>query len=350
MRWLVCLLALSASAQPDFRWREVVPGYRFQFPRDHFDHPDYRTEWWYYTGNVESTNGARYGFELVFFRQGQRRSPYPNQSVWRIDDLYLAHAAVTQVNGKRFFYEERLNRAGPDIAGVNFHTQHIWNGNWSVQFANGYQTLNVVAADFQFSLKLLPLKPLVINGVNGISRKAGGPGNASYYITFPRMSVMGTITVSHGGGDVKGIAWMDHEWFTNELGASQIGWDWFSVQLENQTELMLFQLRHKDGSIDPYSAGTYVDAAGEAHHLEAGDFHLTPLEKWTRYPVHWRIDVPSLNLQLDCRAAVDDQELKATTAGTTYWEGAVNYSGTARGVGYLEMTGYDKPVEFSPFY
>ncbi len=347
IRWLICCLVIAAAAQPDFRWREVVPGYRFEFPRDHFDHPDYRTEWWYYTGNLEDNDGGRFGFELVFFRQGQRRSPNPNyQSVWRIDDLYLAHAAVTEVNGKRFFYEERLNRAGPEIAGVNFDTRHIWNGNWSVQWSGDYQTLNVVAADFQFSLKLLPVKPAIINGVDGIDRKAEGRGNASYYVSFPRLSVMGSITAGGMGRIVRGTAWMDHEWFTHQLDAGQTGWNWFSVQLDNHTELMLYQLRRKDGSIDPYSSGTYVDAAGMAHHLEAKDFRLTPLEKWTLYPVHWRIDVPSLKVQLDCRAMVDDQELKATKGGTTYWEGAVRYSGSAPGVGYLEMTGYDKPVEF----
>jgi predicted secreted hydrolase len=136
---------------------------------------------------------------------------------------------------------------------------------------------------------------------------------------------------------------MDHEWFTHQLEPGQIGWDWFSVQLDNHTELMLFQLRRKDG-IDPTSSGTYIDAAGKAHHLSAADFRLTPLEKWTHYPVHWRIEVSSLKLQLDCTAAVDDQELKTSKGGSTYWEGAVDYSGTARGVGYLEMTGYATPV------
>jgi predicted secreted hydrolase len=334
---------MALGAEPDFRWREAVPGYRFEFPRDYFDHPDYRTEWWYYTGNVETMRGTRYGFELVFFRQGQRRSPNPsNRSVWRIDDLYLAHAAVTDVNGRRFKYEERLNRAGPDIAGVDADTRHIWNGNWSVQFSNDYQMLNVFAEEFHFSLKLLPLKPPVINGVNGVSQKAEGRGKASYYVSLSRLSVMGTIGID-SQQTVKGTAWMDHEWFTHQLDGGQAGWDWFSVQLDNNTELMLFQLRRKDGSIDPYSSGTYVDAAGKARHLEARDFRLIPLEKWTRYPVHWRLEVPSLHVQLDCRAAVDAQELKG---GTNYWEGAVNYSGSARGVGYLEMTGYDKPVEF----
>jgi predicted secreted hydrolase len=337
---------LVLGAQPDFRWREVVPGHRFEFPRDHFDHPDYRTEWWYYTGNV-NTDGGPLGFELVFFRQGQRRSPNPSQqSVWRIDDVYLAHAAVTDVNGKRFVYEERLNRAGPEIAGVNFDTRHIWNGNWSVQWAGDYQTLEVTAADFQFSLKLLPVKPLIVNGVDGVSQKSEGRGKASYYVSFPRLSVMGSISVAGRERLVTGTAWMDHEWFTEPLDAGETGWDWFSVQLDNKTELMLYRLRRRDGSIDPASSGTYVDTAGTAHHLEAKDFHLTPLEKWTRYPVHWRIEVPSHGIALDCRAVLDEQELKSAKGGNNYWEGAVDYSGSARGVGYLEMTGYDKPVEF----
>ena len=339
MRWWVCCLAITVAAQPGFHWREAVPGYRFEFPRDHFDHPDYRTEWWYYTGNLEDGNGARYGFELVFFRQGQRRGPNASRnSVWWIDDLYLAHAAVTEVNGKRFLYEERLNRAGPGIAGVDFDARHIWNGNWSVQFAGDYQTLNVVAADFQLSLKLLPVKPVIVNGTNGVSQRA-------YYVSFPRLSVMGTIGIAQKV-NVRGAAWMDHEWFTHQLDAGQIGWDWFSVQLDNNTELMLYQMRRKDGSIDPDSSGTYIDAAGKAHHLAAKDFRLTPIGKWSRYPIHWRIDLPALNIELDCRAVVDEQELKATKGGTTYWEGAVNYSGSTRGVGYLEMTGYDRPVEF----
>jgi predicted secreted hydrolase len=207
-----------------------------------------------------------------------------------------------------------------------------------VQFAGDYQTLNVVAADFQLSLKLLPVKPVIVNGTNGVSQRA-------YYVSFPRLSVMGTIGIAQKV-NVRGAAWMDHEWFTHQPDAGQIGWDWFSVQLDNNTELMLYQMRRKDGSIDPDSSGTYIDAAGKAHHLAAKDFRLTPIGKWSRYPIHWRIDLPELNIELDCRAVVDEQELKATKGGTTYWEGAVNYSGSTRGVGYLEMTGYDRPVEF----
>lgn len=340
------LLTSLAAAAPGFHWQEAVPGHHFVFPRDHFDHPDFRTEWWYYTGNVQDDAGSRFGFELVFFRQGQERNAGANPSAWRIDDLYLAHAALTQVNGQKFFYEERLNRAGPGIAGISFAQQRVWNGNWSAQWAGEAQHLNAITPHFDLSLDLRPLKAAIVNGVDGVSQKAEGRGKASYYVSLPRLQVAGNLTSGGKKFAVHGSAWMDHEWFTHQLETDQIGWDWFSVQLDNHTELMLFQLRRKDGSIDPNSAGTYVDAAGQAHHLKAADFHLTPLEKWTRYPVHWRIAVPSLNFQLDCRAALDNQELRASKGGTTYWEGAVNYTGTSPGVGYLEMTGYDKAVTF----
>ena len=330
---------MVALAAPGFHWREAVPGYRFEFPRDHFDHPDYRTEWWYYTGNVQDGSGLRFGFELVFFRQGQQRNSDSNPSAWRIDDLYLAHAAVTEVDGHRFVYDERLNRAGPGIAGVSFDARRVWNGNWSVQWTGNGQSLTAVTPDFEFSLELQTLKLPVINGVDSVCQKA-------YYYSFPRLTVSGSLSIAGTKHQVTGSAWMDHEWFTNQLEAGQVGWDWFSVQLDNNTELMLYRLRRSDGSIDPSSSGTYIDARGKARHLSAQDFRLTPLDKWTRYPIHWRIEIPSLKLQLDCRAAVDNQELRTSKAGTTYWEGAVSYSGSGHGIGYLEMTGYDKPVEF----
>jgi predicted secreted hydrolase len=188
------------------------------------------------------------------------------------------------------------------------------------------------------------MKPLVIHGVGGISQKAEGEGHASHYVSFPRLHVSGKVTLDGHERDVRGLAWMDHEWFTEQLDVSETGWDWFSVQLENKTELMLFRLRKKDGTIDSHSSGTYVDAAGTGHHLTAGEFQLRPVAYWGKYPVKWRIEVPALRVGLDCEATLQNQELK--TNETSYWEGAVTYSGSQKGVGYLEMTGYDKPVNF----
>lgn len=350
--WLAVILAALMplkATQPSYR--QAAPGHRFVFPRDHFEHPEFRTEWWYYTGNVQDQRGRRFGFELVFFRQAQRRAPSDNRSAWRIDDLYLAHLALTDIDGKRFFPHRRLSRAGPGIAGASFEKSRIWNGNWSSRWDGVRQTLDATADEFRFHLELNPLKPVVIHGIDGVSAKAQGPGRASHYVSFPRLAVAGSIELDGNSLTVTGTAWMDHEWFTHQLDPGQVGWDWFSVQLDGQRELMVFQLRLKDGSIDKYSAGTYVDAAGKAHHLTSRDFRLEPGRLWTspktnaRYPVTWRILAPSYGIALDCSAAMDNQELLTEdSSGINYWEGAVRYSGSANGTGYLEMTGYDKPV------
>lgn len=349
----VVLLPLFAAAPPsEPGYRQAVPGYRFRFPRDHFNHPAFQTEWWYYTGNVRRGDGHRYGFELVFFRQGvgepARRTAAQNPSAWRVEDIYLAHLALTDIDGRGFRYFERINRAGPGIAGVSFETGRIWNGNWQAQWdlTTGAQTLSAVAEGIRFRLRLAPVKPPVIHGEDGISRKAAEAGRASYYISFTRLQVAGALN----GAGVSGTAWMDHEWFTNLLGSGERGWDWFSVQRDDGTELMLFEVRRNDGK-EPFAAGTYVDRDGRSTYLKPGSFTVQPLEFWTspktraRYPVRWRIVIPPLRSTFDCVAAVADQELADGKDGNSYWEGAVAYSGSLHGAGYLEMTGYAKPVK-----
>jgi len=342
-----CLLALPVLAAIT-GYREALPGYRYQFPRDHFEHEDFRTEWWYYTGNVKDAAGKRFGFELVFFRQGQRpraAGNAGNDSAWAIQDLYLAHAALTDVSGRKFRTDERLNRRGPGIAGASFSDRRIWNGNWSSLWSgsglDATQTITAITDNFRFHLRLEPIRPVVIHGENGISQKAEEKGRASHYVSFPLLKVSGEID----SRPVSGQAWMDHEWFTEQLSEAQQGWDWFSVQLENNAQLMLFELRRKDGTIDPYSSGTLIGPDGKARHLRREDFSLEPLRKWTKYPVEWRIRVPSAQIDLRCRAVLDNQELKTRLGGPSYWEGAVDYSGSHAGVGYLEMTGYERPVD-----
>ena len=307
---------------------------------------------------MTTPRGERFGFELVFFRQGfQNRleaqsavSPAP----WPVRDLYLSHAALTDAKGRKFWYEERLNRAGPGLAGASFNRRRVWNGNWSAQWQGETQTLDAVTGNFRFHLRLTPGTPVVIHGENGVSQKAEGSGRASHYISFPLLAVSGTIgSGANHDTPVSGTAWMDHEWFTEQLAPDQVGWDWFSVQLANHTELMLFELRRKDGSIDPYSSGTFIDARGVPRHLRRDEFSLRPLTLWHKYPIAWRLSVPSLNIDLTSHAVLPDQELRPNTSGSSkisaapgYWEGAVDYSGTQTGVGYLEMTGYDGPVKF----
>ena len=365
---LVLLPGAVRAQYPSFQYRAASPGYVFSFPRDHFNHPDFQTEWWYYTGHLKSENGQAFGFQMTFFRQAVQRGQ-SQDSPWGIEDLYLAHLALSDLSGGKFYHSERLNRAGPGIAGVSRETGRIWNGNWQVMLAGGRQTLEAVADQWSLRLTLDARKPPVIHGLRGISQKGAGPGQASHYISLTRLAARGTIELGGQSFAVEGAAWMDHEFFTHALAPEQVGWDWLSLQLNDQTELMLFRLRRQDGSLDPYSAATYVDASGRSQHLSAREFTLRPLEerredRWTSpstgatYPIRWQVTIPSLGLEMEVSTRLPQQEM--TTSGRlspNYWEGAVEIAGTrgnsaidssvtlpVTGAGYLEMTGYDRPV------
>ena len=351
---VICFAAVvAASAQ----YRAALPGYRYNFPHDHFNHPDFRTEWWYYTGNVKSEDGHRFGFELTFFRQGVDRDGKPS-TPWQVRDLYLAHLALSDLDGGTFLHAERTNRAGPGIAGASEPERRIWNGNWQVSWEGDDLSLQAIDERFSIHFTLRAAKPPVIHGQNGLSQKAEGPGRASHYISLTRLKTVGKVELNGQHFHVTGAAWMDHEFFTHQLEPDQTGWDWFSIQLDDNSELMLFNIRRKDGSIDPYSAGTFVDARGKATHLARNEFTMKPTgSAWTSpathaaYPLRWKILVPKLNIELESSTSLPSQEL-ASSVGLVpaYWEGSVLLEGSkggspVAGIGYLEMTGYDHPVE-----
>jgi predicted secreted hydrolase len=351
------LLILSPLAA---QYRKALPGYRFEFPRDYFDHPDFRTEWWYYTGNLKSANGLRYGFELTFFRQAVSRAS-AQTATWDVQDIYLTHLAVSDLDGQKFYHTERINRAGPGIAGVSAATARIWNGNWQVQWEGSDQNLQAVEKQFQLHLRLHPEKPPVIHGENGVSQKSHGAGQASHYISLTRLTATGQIELNGKRFEVSGLSWMDHEFFTRQLESGQIGWDWLSLQLADNTDLMLFRIRRKDGSLDPFSAGTYVDRQGQSTHFRVADFSLQPLaQSWTSplthatYPIAWKIVIPNLEIELEAHTSLAAQELAGKTEiAPSYWEGAITLEGhrgkmPLAGVGYLEMTGYDRAVKLAP--
>jgi len=367
-------LALFSSVASLAQFQPALPGYRFEFPRDFFNHPDYQTEWWYYTGNLQTAEGKKFGFELTFFRQGVSRVP-AESSPWDLRDIYFAHFAVSDLDGKQFFHTERTNRAGPGIAGADAAQQKVWNGNWSAFWsAQGEQHLAAIANSFALSLNLQSQKPPVIHGENGVSQKSAGLGRASHYFSETRLATAGSITAAAHQYQVTGLAWMDHEFFTHQLDDSQAGWDWLSLQLDDRTELMLFHIRRKDGSIDPFSAGTFVDPQGRATHLRAQDFTLEPdaspsdasspskAATWTsplsgaRYPIRWKIAVPSRGIDGVVTTPLPSQELASGSSrlAPSYWEGAVFLQGKngpvpLRGSGYLEMTGYDHPLDSASF-
>jgi predicted secreted hydrolase len=349
---LFSLVLLPAAAQ----YRTALPGYNYEFPRDHFNHPEFQTEWWYYTGNLMAKDGHRFGFELTFFRQAVGRDA-SKTAVWDVQDVYLAHLALSDLDGDEYYHAERTNRAGPEIAGVSENLRRIWNGNWLVEWKGDAQQLRAIDERFMLELSLRSEKPPVIHGEDGVSQKAEGTGQASHYISFTRLLTSGTIQVQGKSFQVSGVAWMDHEFFTHQLSNEQTGWDWFSLQLADKSELMLFELRRKDGTIDPFSAGTYVDAQGKTMHLRATDFSLKRMgQTWTSlvtgatYPIQWSVSVPKLGLELEASTRLRSQELSGTSKfAPAYWEGAIDLNGrknssAAQGVGYLEMTGYDHPV------
>ena len=356
--FMAVVIVAQFALPPGFaQFNTALPGYHYEFPRDFFNHADFQTEWWYYTGNLEASDGRKFGFELTFFRSGVTRDP-SKTSTWEVRDLYFAHFAVSDLDGKTFFYTDRSNRAGPGLAGADESQQKVWNGNWSVVWTSGEERLAALAGGFSVDLSLRSQKPPIIHGENGVSQKSSGTGRASHYFSQTRLRASGSLEVASKKYEVTGLAWMDHEFFTHQLESNQAGWDWLSLQLGDNTELMLFHIRRKDGTIDPFSAGTFVDTQGRSHHLRAGDFQLTPAgETWSSpathatYPIACDIRVPSLGIALKASTELPSQELaNDSKLVPSYWEGAIELNGkrnftSIRGRGYLEMTGYERPVQ-----
>ncbi|MFP5228132.1 MAG: lipocalin-like domain-containing protein [Acidobacteriota bacterium] len=348
-RCAAALLLLFAFTGHAAQYERALPGYRYQFPRDNFSHPGYQTEWWYYTGNVTSPGGHRFGFELTFFRQGISRDPNP--SPWYLHDLYMAHFALSDLTDRRYEHAERLNRSGPGMAGIDATQELVWNGNWSAHIGQPGQQLKAVTQDGSIDLGLIPAKPVVLQGRDGISQKAAGAGHASHYVSLTRLLTSGSIRMRGVDYRVTGTSWMDHEFFTGSMASDESGWDWVGLQFSDNTELMLYRTRHRDGSVDPFSSGTFVDAAGHSTFLDSSDFSMQPDGKfWQspqthgRYPLHWQISIPRWKIRCTVTTPLPNQEL-TNKVGPSYWEGAVDVEGSQagaplRGVGYLEMTGY----------
>ena len=416
------------ATSPAAMFKSAAPGYHYSFPKDHGSHEAYRTEWWYYTGHLQTTEGRAFGYQLTFFRSAMDHPSLTlNPSRWAIRHLYLAHFAVTDEKEKRFFYTEKVNRVGIGNAGAIPDTcingqasgsaqamlqalpEHggrgayedlpeanrigptsnsgpgcvghlpadrqvggpfslfphgpphiiIWNGGWKVIGvpSNSSQEemihhLTASEGEWAIDLMLTPLKPPVIHGLNGISKKGEGFAQASHYYSLTQIETRGTLKVKGLTLEVKGTSWMDHEFGSNQLSDNQVGWDWFGLQLDNGIELMLYHIRQKDGIIDPFSSGTLIWPDGSSKHLTLSDFQITSSGLWQspksggKYPNAWQISMPGEGFTLSLMPSVSDQELiTAKSTGVTYWEGSVNVQGTRKGQavsgkGYVELTGH----------
>ena len=338
---------LGASPQGFAR---VLAPRPLRFPADHGPHPEFRSEWWYYTGNVASSDGRRFAFQLTFFRFALSPRATVRSSAWASNQIYMAHFTVTDIAHARFHAAERFSRAALDLAGAVAAPFRVWLGGWQVRSQGAFfpQRLRAEDGGYAIDLRLAQGKPLVLNGDAGFSRKSAGAGNASYYYSVPRLAVSGRLSTPDGAWQVEGAAWFDREWSSSALAPDQIGWDWFALQLSDGRDLMIYRLRTRDGSTDPHSAGTLVEADGRARSLAAGDFQLDALAHWrsprdgTRYPSRWRLRVPSAAIDVEITPETPDQELNLAFR---YWEGASRVIGTSgaaevTGHGHVELTGY----------
>ncbi len=346
-------LAEGATAPPFARATSVRS---FRLPADHGPHFDYQTEWWYYTGNLTDAGGRHFGYQLTFFRRGLSPGPPPEGPGLATNQIYFAHFAVTDSTAGRHAFADGWSRGAGGLAGAQAEPLALWLEGWRAEGRNDDgSALHLAARDGAIALELdlASAKPLVAHGDRGLSGKSAAAGNASYYVGYTRLRTRGRIANGAGEFDVTGTSWFDHEWSTSALGEGALGWDWFSLQTSDQRELMFFQIRREDGSLEAASGGTLVEPDGATRRLELKDVRVEVEGRWTSpesgavYPARWTVRVPSAGLELRVTPWLPDQEMRTSF---TYWEGAVRIEGgsagrTVDGNGYVELTGYARSMQ-----
>jgi predicted secreted hydrolase len=361
---ILLLISIFPSNLLPEDFKRALPGRIFSFPQDHFFHPEFKTEWWYYSGHLYHQEKKPYGYQLTFFRTALGRETKGEKSKWAIQDLYFAHLGLTDESKKRFEYREKISRGSLGEAGASSYERdgkpfRIWVEDWFLEGRGaGMRDHFLKGGDKDLGIELLltPEKKPVIHGHNGISQKAEGAGYASHYYSITRLKTEGKIFFKKKEIPVQGRSWMDHEFGSTQLRAHQVGWDWFGIQLENGVDLMIYQIRHQDRRIDPYSSGTIIFPDGNLQPLPLKDFEIKLLDQWksqksgATYPSKWRLEVPVSRIELLLVPTVKDQELiTQESTRVTYWEGSVKVEGKyqgnpIKGMGYVELTGYAKPL------
>lgn len=340
------IISERMGSLPEAGFKRALNVREFQFPDDHSAHPEFATEWWYFTGNLSSVEGADYGYQLTLFRVGLKAGKRAEDSDWRSHQLYMGHLAISDLQQQKHMSAERFARSAAGLAGSEKKPLRIWLGSWSISGQDEELfpvQLKAVSNEIAIDLTLQSgVKPVVLQGDRGLSQKGSAPGNASYYYSFTRLPTYGVIRVGDSTVSVNGNSWFDREWSSSALASDQAGWDWFSLQLEDGRDLMFYRMRDKQGQAQKFSNGVLVETDGSVHSLSMDNVELKELEFWqsdqgTSYPVGWSLKLPQYNINLDINAFFNDQEMQHTV---TYWEGAVSVTGSHPGKGYMELSGY----------
>ncbi|MBF0559282.1 MAG: carotenoid 1,2-hydratase [Nitrospirae bacterium] len=336
-------------------YREIAPDDMPRLPGAFYYRKDYKIQWWYFTGHLYDVSGREFGYELTFFTVGIQKKPF--KSKFGVNNIYIEHFAVSDPSHNKFIFAGSADSGAFGLAGAKDNILDVWTGKASLQGSPQHMHIKATADtgsprgrnDATLDLVLSPEKPLVLNGEHGYSRKSAlSPQQASFYFSYTRLKTEGTITLGGSAVTVKGESWFDREISSYHplWGATQ-GWDWFSVQLNDRREIMLYLLRNRDGSVDPYSSGTFVYDTGRYKHLKKEEFTINVLRHYlskktgARYPAEWEIIIPSEKVSLKITPLIEDQEFDAaSTTGNSYWEGTCIVKGTTEGRAYVELTGY----------
>ncbi|MCB0308380.1 MAG: hypothetical protein KDD48_03330 [Bdellovibrionales bacterium] len=331
------------------------PAQSLVFPRDHGEHRSFKTEWWYYTGHLLTEDGRRFGYQLTFFRNalGNKVHVSDRKSKWATNQLYFTHFAISDSQEKKHHFAERFSRGMKPLAFIQTQPFQLVLEDWLVSGSTpGTANLSAKAPKFEINLQLQPKKDLMLQGSNGFSQKGFNRKNSSHYYSYSRLYTTGQIKIGDQKFNVTGQSWMDHEYSTSLLEKSQRGWDWFAIQLNNQSELMLFQLRDQRGSYYYYRVGKLNDKGGNSKTLDMSGAEFVPISYFKseksggQYPIKWKVTIPKENIDLTVTAIFENQEMMTSVV---YWEGATDISGQinkgqVKGMGYLEMTGYAENI------
>jgi len=348
--------SLVAEIETPVGFRRAEKPLDWEFPKDFGPHPEYQTEWWYYTGNLQSEEGARFGYQLTIFRRAVRpeNERIERDSAWATEQIYMGHFAISDIKAGDHYAFERFSRGAAGLAGTQSDPYQVWLENWQIsQIGEDQYRLQAEQDGIGLDLILEDLKRPILHGEEGYSQKGPDKGNASHYYSQTRLETSGSVQTDSGSYQVSGLSWKDHEFSTSALSSNQVGWDWFSIQLDDGSELMVFQIRRADGSIDPFSSGTLVAPDGGVQALNRDEFTIQVADTWpspntgATYPARWTVSVPAMEITLNIEPYLRDQEMNVSYA---YWEGAVGVTGVSggqpvTGSGYVEMTGYAASME-----